>query len=578
MSPSDTQLEIQAYARPFALTLGLEQVLPPYQCNFGIRQAVNAGELLSSLDSAELGVLVLGPRFMPFPAQEILSRLAVQPHGPLAILVGVGPDPEFFQPFVDCGRVYYISRGSLGPEQVWSLISAAMDQYLQRLGSWTDRVEGGLEYCIRLLKQSDRLTLSSLLDEALRKLVGAERAYCLSYDAEKETLSSVDPVTRQERIESAASGLAAFAARTGQRLVVEDVGSDPRYDPEADNPGGAAGDRLIAAPVFGGGRVPIAVLIAVRSGNATPFGPKDVRTVDLLADCAGPSLAAILVQKRVEWSLLTQAQHTDIFRREALDHYARALDNEGDLLGTSPRWLRNAHWMIVALLLVCLVFAVMARVRERATGPAVIRARNKIVVTATMGGLVRSVEVSGGEQVRRGDLLLRFQDTRTEATGDALQEQLRAPTDGVVSDVRVRAGQQISPGDQVASIIDENAGYELIVLFPGQYAPQIRPGMQVIFKVDGYPDSNEAGLIDDVGHEIIGPREAARFADSAETLAVNGPVVIVRSLLKQVHFSAGHTSYVYRDGMTAQVDVNLRSESMIVDLLPGLKEFLRNLK
>src|SRR5439155_1671184 len=158
------------------------------------------------------------------------------------------------------------------------------------------------------------------------------------------------------------------------------------------------------------------------------------------------------------------------------------------------------------------------------------------------------------------------------------REQLRAPDDGIVADLRVRAGQQLAPGDSVASNVDENAGYELIILLPGQYAPQVRPGMQGIFKVDGYPNSYEAITIDNVGSEIVGPREAARYAGSTDALTLAGPLVVVRSRLESRHFSAGGGSYAYRDGMTARAEVDLRSEPMIVSLLPGLKEFLKNLK
>jgi hypothetical protein len=102
--------------------------------------------------------------------------------------------------------------------------------------------------------------------------------------------------------------------------------------------------------------------------------------------------------------------------------------------------------------------------------------------------------------------------------------------------------------------------------------------MQGAFTLDGYPNSHEVVAIDDVGSEVVGPREAARYAGTADAITVTGPVVVLRCLLKSASFSAGNVSYVYRDGMTARAEVDLRSEPMIVELLPGLKEFARNLK
>jgi len=81
-----------------------------------------------------------------------------------------------------------------------------------------------------------------------------------------------------------------------------------------------------------------------------------------------------------------------------------------------------------------------------------------------------------------------------------------------------------------------------------------------------------------VGSEIVGPREAARFASSADELTVTGPSVVVHCPLTSQVFSVGDRSYEYHDGMTGQAEVDLRSEPMIISILPGVKEFLRNLK
>jgi GAF domain-containing protein len=575
MSSNELQVERATHASSFALTLGLDYFEAQHDFGFPIRQAQSLEEVLNTSDEPDLGVLVLGPGVMHFEARAILSRTVSQVCGPIVILVGVGDAPERFQEFVDCGRVFYISRGPLAPKQLTPLISAAMNRYRARRDFGA--ADAALDYCVRIVNQTDLASLSSLLDEASRNTFGAERAYCLIYDAEKETLSSLDPTTREERIDSAVSGIAAFAARTGQQLVVENAKGDPRYDPETDNPVGADGDRMIVAPIFGGAGCSSAVLIATRSGDSPNFSPQEQQTFDFLVDCAGPPLNAILIQKRVERLLLSQTKPPDIFRQEALEHYAREQDSEGSLLQTSPKWLKNSHWLTLVLLVVCLVFPAVVPMRERATGPAIIRARNRVPVVTTASGVVSSVEVFPGEYVRRGDLILQFQQLRSGGTGRAFQNQLRAPSDGVVGDIRVRSGQQLASGEWVASIIDGRAGYELIAFLPERYAPQVRHGMQVTFKVDGYPDSHEASVIDDIGNQVIGPRGAEQYADT-DTLSSAGPIVIVRSVLSRAQFSSGGAPYEYRDGMTGQVEVTLSSEPMFLQLVPRLKQVGRNLK
>jgi hypothetical protein len=60
-----------------------------------------------------------------------------------------------------------------------------------------------------------------------------------------------------------------------------------------------------------------------------------------------------------------------IFRREALEHYL-ASRGEGEVLRISPSWTRWAYYALVAMVSAGLLIAVLARIDEHATGPAVI--------------------------------------------------------------------------------------------------------------------------------------------------------------------------------------------------------------
>ena len=57
-----------------------------------------------------------------------------------------------------------------------------------------------------------------------------------------------------------------------------------------------------------------------------------------------------------------------------------------------------------------------------------------------MPGVVLSVEVSTGASVKRGDALLVLEAMK-------MKNSLHAPRDGVISEVLVRAGQQVMYGE-----------------------------------------------------------------------------------------------------------------------------------
>jgi hypothetical protein len=575
---------------PVIVAAGLDQSLNEAETSpFRLVEVASSEEVLQCFDREEVAVLVLGSRLTSIEAHDMLSRVVAgyPDHPAVNIVLGIGPEPQLFQRFIDEDRVFYLSRGPIPSAQLWSLVIAAVHCFQTNLQGKratlaesvvsSDRL---LDFCTQIASQIDLKEACGLLTQAVQSLINADRTHCLIYDPEKNVLCSMDPQISEKQDESAAAGLVGYVARTGETVHLERVGIDPRYDAEADDPGGAQDARFLAVPILGPGAGLLGVATAIRDGQSAPFAADDVLRLELLAGCAAPTLGALLFQTRIQAVLLEQARASsiaDIFRKEALDYHNQNGDEEGVLLFSSPPWLKRTHWIMLVLLGFIVLYTVLGKVNENATGPVVIRARSRIDVTATAGGLVRSLAVSVGDQVRVGDLLIRFGDTLSpNTTLQRLEEPLRAPMGGIISDVRVRSGQLINPGDQVASIINEEAGYELIALLPGSYAPQIRSGMPLVLKMEGYPESHEVLPIGRVGAEILGPRQAARYVgrDSTDELPVAGSVVIVRSLLPSSKFAASERSYSYHEGMRGTAEVSVRSEPIIVNLIPGLKEFL----
>ena len=91
--------------------------------------------------------------------------------------------------------------------------------------------------------------------------------------------------------------------------------------------------------------------------------------------------------------------------------------------------------------------------------------------------------------------------------------------------------------------------------------------------LSGYRDVSGALTIDDIGDEIIGPQAARRYLreELADTVSLPGPVVVVRARLPSPTFVSDEGTYEFHDGMQGTAAVRLRSESILVALLPGFR-------
>jgi membrane fusion protein (multidrug efflux system) len=573
--------------KPLIVVSGLdcqvsEQSLP----GFRIREAKEVPDIFRYYEQDQVAVLVLGPRLSPSESRCILSRCVNEFPEILSInvVLNMGPTGELFQEFVDEDRVFYLAHASVSEPQLHSVLVSAADRFLAQIEHKNNEMLAStpkslLDLALRLSQQNTFENASSLLSEEVRDALAANRAQFVMYDRETETLWSVDPRTKEELRESAATGVMGYVTRTREGVRSQRVGTDPRYDASVDDPGGRPDAHLLAEPVFDLSGSMLGVITASRDAQRAPFTAEDSRTLQLIASYAAPTFILLDALRRQRSSVETAEVaigRTDIFRAEALEYHAGASAQEGDVLKGIPRWLSLSHLLVLLLAIGGVGYSVLARVHEISTGPAIIRARSKVSVTAMTGGLVRIVAVSVGDRVREGDLLVRLQSIPGDSLLSRIKEEVRATGDGVVSDIRVRAGQTVGSGDQIASIVDESAGNELIVFFPGSYAPQIHVGMTVALKIQGYPDSRELVPIDVVANEILGPHEAERYAgkESADAVAITGPVLITRSFIRRPVFEADGIGYHYHDGMLGEAKVSVRSDRMIINLVPGLKRII----
>lgn len=302
-----------------------------------------------------------------------------------------------------------------------------------------------------------------------------------------------------------------------------------------------------------------------------------------------------------------------IFRQAAIAAHRQG-SRPGRPLHIVSTWTRWAVWVTVLVVVAGLVFAATARVGEYAEGMAVVRREGRLVVTSAVSGTVQSLEAQPGRHVALGQVLVRLDDAAQRAelqrvqrehqqrlvellrtpADDARRERLAAldaqlqlaeahlrertivaPQPGLLSDVRVRPGQPVSPGDAVVSIEQDSARTVVVGLFPGHYRPLLSAAdTRLYLELEGFPDGRHEVAVRSVADEVVGPAEAMRYLgrDREGALELHGPVVVVETVLPSDTFVADDTEYRVYDGMQGTLEAEVRSETLLETLVPALKQ------
>lgn len=302
----------------------------------------------------------------------------------------------------------------------------------------------------------------------------------------------------------------------------------------------------------------------------------------------------------------------ELFRQEALAHHLRKGSGEGRVLELSPHWARWVYRLLLFVFASSLLFALVARVNEYARGSFIVRTHGRADVTTPQAGTVTAVEVRAGQKVVAGQLLARLysageaaelgrigrefelaliqrlrapSDPATERSLSTLWAQkelaesrleersLRSPVAGSVSDLRVRPGQHLLPGEVVVSVAGERPEMSVIAMLPGHFRPLIRSGMPLRLELEGYRYATQRLNIDRVSEEVLGPAEARRFlgASAGDALALSGPVIFVHARLPSSTFRSSGQQYLFHEGMRGSAEVRVRSEGVLTTLIPGLE-------
>ena len=311
----------------------------------------------------------------------------------------------------------------------------------------------------------------------------------------------------------------------------------------------------------------------------------------------------------------TLDESSELFRAEALRFHRDQYRGGGTILEISPKWTRWAYWPLVGIVAAAALYAFFGTIDEFASGPAVVRAEGATEITATWAGTVEAVPARFGESVAAGNILVRFDLADEAAEADRLQTEhdlhlvrflrnpadqsarqslsslraqlelaherlerrfVRAPHAGVVSDVRIRPGQHLTPGEPILSLMGADRSFSLVAILPGEFRPLLEEGAPLRLELAGYEYEYEDLAVRTIGDEIVGPNEVRRYLGSeiADTVFVAGPVILVEAGLPGPTFTSEGTSLNYYDGMAGRAEVRLRSQRILLALVPGLKSVL----
>jgi membrane fusion protein (multidrug efflux system) len=462
----------------------------------------------------------------------------------------------------------------------------------------------------KLASASDLRSTETITVEAIGEMLDVERVHCLYYDADEGTLWSEAKQRASGDDRAAIAGMVGWSARTGLPCMARIAMDDPRYLAAIDDPEGDPASSILVQPILGADARVHAVLIAVRRPRRPALGPAEATMLARFASLAAPLLDHLSIHVEGQQLLEPETGQDPLFRAEATA--AQAANQWGDVVRIMPGWLSWAYWLLVLVLAGSIVFVWIGTVSTYSMGPAVIRSSARTSVATRTAGNIGAVEVAPGETVAPGTVIARLDDVDQKSALERVQKEfdtqlrnhmldpadtaadsslralrleleqartsleeraIKTTTGGVVSDLRVRTGQHVEPGDIAASIVDGSGGLEMIALLPGEDRPQLATGMPLRLELSGYRYVYQSLAIESVSSDVIAPSEAKRVlgAEVADSLQLAGPVVVVRGKLAGSEFEVDGRKFYYHDGMLGTAEVPVRSVRILVALIPGLR-------
>ena len=568
-------------------------------------------------DPGAVGALLVGCAPQGAPNVETVQATIVRFPGLRPVLFAAdGAGSDRWGDLVGSGAVFFAASGWPEPHRLEPLVAAAVENAVFRRAfrelvrpqpetddgfpafAWYDATSLGE-------RRAAQSALRDLAAQAERRMPEVT-ATVYAYDDWAEVLLGPHPLQLPEEFaESAALGLIAYAARTGTAVLEHRVEETVFFDPDLDLVPGA-GRALIAVPIRDLVGTTFGVLACHPADAHDHLRPELARTAGLLANEFAPPLATLREYDRLQGDA---GADRSLFRSEAIEEQRRS-ESPSSILNVSERW---GSWIVggmAALLLAFAAFLVFGKATEYAEGSAVVHSRGRVPVVANEAGTVAAIQLAPGTPVAPGDVigtlydhaelaevqrlqheyedalvrLLRDPESPTAGAGlaglrasseqarAALEErQLIVPVAGVLTDVRVRPGALVSPGQTVATVRSSSPGFEIVAAVPGNFRPLLTSGLPVVVELEQFPGNRFHLEAREISPEVISVAEArALMGPLLPTGTEDGALTLVYADLPELLVSRTGAEHPLYDGMRGSVRIPVREERFIVTLWPAL--------
>jgi membrane fusion protein (multidrug efflux system) len=305
-----------------------------------------------------------------------------------------------------------------------------------------------------------------------------------------------------------------------------------------------------------------------------------------------------------------------LYRPEALEQH-RKKGQEGVVTELSPGWVKATYRFLIIAFCVAAVLAIIVKVPTYSEGPGVVVLPGTPVTAGAPGTVDQIYLTRQNTRVKKGDALVRLKsekeesdyrqakteleaatatflfDRGDEAVRKALvtaqaavkraedsieQRTVRAPVDGVVSDVRVAVGKSVNFGDPILTVSAPDQLPEVWALLPGSDRPRLKVGAELQVELVGFQKTREKAKIKEISSGITGAALArnqigAELADALKLAPEGGSYVLVKAQLPRKGFRAKGKKYFFHHGMPSKNEVRVEDKRFISTLLPSLEKY-----
>lgn len=357
----------------------------------------------------------------------------------------------------------------------------------------------------------------------------------------------------------------------------------------------------------------VGVIYLVRNPRQPGFTLADQIAIAAFAREAANVIHHLVVQ-HLQKAHEHKADQGSLYRPEALESH-RTRGQEGVVADLSPGWVRRAYPVLIVAIFAAVVLGIVLHVNTYSSGLGLIVYDGK-EITAPQTGTVDVVEVHTGEHVKQGQLLVKLRSEDVEAAlrqanteldkqiqehlfdpsdeniskqlalaaaaakraqANVDQRSVRASEDGVVSDIRVRLGALLQPGDHILTLVEPGTLPEVWALLPGKDRPRLRAGQDLQVDLIGFTRRRDIAKITYVSNEVISAASARKAVgpEYADTMKLeDGAYVLVKARLERDFFlSKGKKLYLHH-GMPVKTEVRVERKRFITTLLPSLEKYV----